>query len=171
MTNTEINSIENEIRSIIRQQSSNTSIQTSTTAASNTASVENRSSTGQKSNKKSLLDYFLDTLDNEEANQARKQTSGMAKTLSEEFRMYKKLATQFISTSFDLYDPIKFWKQSKYLLPNLAMLAQKYLASPSTSTKSESAFSVSSYYGRKQRNRISPENLGFSVFLKDKLSP
>lgn len=170
MTTSEINSIENEIRSIIRQQSSNISIQTSATASSRTASVDNRLSTGQKSNKKSLLDYFLDTIDNEGANQARTQTFGMTKVLNEEFKVYKKLTTQFVSTAFDLYDPIKFWKQNKHLLPNLAMLAQKYLASPSTSMKSESAFSVSSYYGRKQRNRISSDNLGFSVFLKDKLS-
>ena len=125
---------------------------------------------GEKSKRKSLLDYFLCTLNSEEEKRAKTQSSTLSKILNEEFRVYRKLATEFVSSSFDSYDPIKFWKQNKYLLPNLTLLAQKYSASPSISTKSESAFSISSYYGRKQRNQISSENLGFSVFLEDKLS-
>ena len=52
----------------------------------------------------------------------------------------------------------------------LASVAQKHLATPSASIKSESAFSISAYYERKQRARSSSTNIGFSVFLKDKLS-
>ena len=170
MTSNEITSTENQIKSIIHHRPSGTSIQTLTTASSNTTSGDSRSSIEEKSKKKSLLDYFLCTLNSEEEKRAKPQSSTLSKILNEEFRVYRKLATQFVSSSFDSYDPIKFWKQNKSLLPNLALLAQKYLASPSTSTKSESAFSISSYYSRKQRNQISSENLGFSVFLKDKLS-
>ncbi|CAF4970539.1 unnamed protein product [Rotaria socialis] len=77
-----------------------------------------------------------------------------------------------LDTKLDTYDldSLKFWKKSMSSLPNLAPLAQKYLAVPSTSTKSESAFSTSTYYGRKQRARLSSDNLCFSVFLKDKQS-
>ena len=41
---------------------------------------------------------------------------------------------------------------------------------PGTSVKAESAFSISAYYARKQRARLSADNLCFCVFLKDKLS-
>ncbi|CAF1339098.1 unnamed protein product [Rotaria sordida] len=166
MTNNEINKIENEIKYIIRQQTSNSSTQASSTTSSNT----NGSLTTEKEKKKSLLNYFLDSLADEDTQQVKKQSSTLNKILNDEFKTYKKLAGHFVSTSSDLYDSLQFWKKNKLLLPNLALLAQKYLASPSTSTKSESAFSISAYYGRKQRARLSPENLGFSVFLKDKLS-
>ncbi|CAF3250677.1 unnamed protein product [Rotaria sp. Silwood2] len=166
MTNNEINKIENEIKYIIRQQTSNSSTQASSTTSSNT----NGSSATENEKKKSLLNYFLDSLADEDTQHVKKQSSTLNKILNDEFKTYKKLAGHFVSTSTDLHHSLQFWKTNKSLLPNLAPLAQKYLASPSTSTKSESAFSMSAYYGRKQRARLSSENLGFSVFLKDKLS-
>ncbi len=48
-------------------------------------------------------------------------------------------------------------------------MAQCYLSASATSVPSESAFSVSAHYGRKERSRLSAENLAMSVFLKDKL--
>ncbi len=62
-----------------------------------------------------------------------------------------------------------FWQQNKHLLPNLASLARKYLATPATSVASESAFSKSAYYGRKERANLQGDTLAQSVFLKDKL--
>ncbi|CAF3224628.1 unnamed protein product [Rotaria sp. Silwood2] len=165
MTNNEINTIENEIKYIIRQQISNSQTQASSTTSSNT----NGSSTTEKNQKKSLLNYFLDSLADDDTQQVKRQSSTLNKILNDEFKTYKKLACHFVSTSTNLYHSLQFWKKNKLLLPNLAPLAQKYLASPSTSPKSESAFSISAYYGRKQRAQLSSENLGFFVFLKDKL--
>ena len=119
---------------------------------------------------KSFLDYFLSTLNIEEENEAKKQSFTLTKVSNEELRVYKRLATQFVSPSFDLYDPVKFWKQNNSLLQNLVLLAQKCLAFLNTKIESESAFSVSSRHGRQQRDQISSDDLGFSVFLKDKLS-
>ena len=171
MTNNEINTIESEIKFIVRQQSSNSLTQASATAStpSNTISNTDGRSTTKKEKTKSLLNYFLDTLDGEDNKQMKKQPSTLSKVMMEEFKIYKKLAVQFVSTSIDICNPIVFWKQNKNLLPNLSPLAQKYLSSPGTSTKAESAFSVSGYYARKQRARLSSENLCCSVFLKDKL--
>ncbi|CAF4481377.1 unnamed protein product, partial [Rotaria sp. Silwood2] len=166
MTNNEISKIENEIKYIIRQQTSNSSTQGSSTTSSNT----NGSSTTENEKKKSLLNYFLDSLADEDTQHVKKQSSTLNKILNDEFKTYKKLAGHFVSTSTDLHHSLQFWKTNKSLLPNLATLVQKCLASPSTSTKSESAFSLSAYYGRKQRARLSSKNLGLSVFLKDKLS-
>ncbi|CAF4701550.1 unnamed protein product [Rotaria sp. Silwood2] len=165
MTNNEINTIENEIKYIIRQQISNSQTQASSTTSSNT----NGSSTTEKNQKKSLLNYFLDSLADDDTQQVKRQSSTLNKILNDESKTYKKLACHFVSTSTNLYHSLQFWKKNKLLLPNLAPLAQKYLASPSTSPKSESAFSISAYYGRKQRAQLSSENLGFFVFLKDKL--
>ena len=54
-------------------------------------------------------------------------------------------------------------------LPILASFARRFLATPETSVPSESAFSTPSYLGRKERSRLTPENLSITVFLKDKL--
>ena len=118
------------------------------------------------------MNYFLDTLtkDNKDNIKLKKTTSKLNKILSDEMKLYKRLAAQFVATPSNNYNAMKFWKENKSLLPNLALLTQKHLTTPSTSIKSESAFSISAYYGRKQRARLSPTNLGFSVFLKDKLS-
>lgn len=186
MVNTEISKVENEIKFMIRHQAPSNTTQASSTSLSNTmqaasaslSSTDAQSITSSNTNepskiinkKKSLINYFLDSLTDEDAQPFQKQSSTLNKTLNEEFKAYKKIAAHYVSLSSDTYEPMEFWKTNKLLLPNLVSLAQKYLASPSTSTKSESAFSMSGYYGRKQRARLSPENLGFSVFLKDKLS-
>jgi hypothetical protein len=48
-------------------------------------------------------------------------------------------------------------------------MAQRYLPTPGTSVTSESAFSSSVYIARKERTRLSPDNLSYTVFLQDKL--
>ncbi|CAF3424623.1 unnamed protein product [Rotaria sp. Silwood2] len=176
MTSSEINTIENEIKYLIRQSTSNSQTQTSTASSSftNTSNINKFSSSSkQNGKKKSFMDYFFDTLvedDNNDTKQTQKTSLTSTKIINNEIKLYKTLASQFVAKSVDSYEPMTFWKENKLLLPNLVILAQKYLATPSTSIKSESAFSIAAYYGRKQRARLSSTNLGFSVFLKDKLS-
>ena len=62
-----------------------------------------------------------------------------------------------------------FWQQHQYELKHLSKLSYDYLCTQATSVASESAFSTASYLLRKQRSRLSPENLSYSMFLKDKL--
>lgn len=127
--------------------------------------------TSSKKKKKSLLDYFLDTLSSDDDfKQTRRSSSSTNKQIVDELKTYRKLASQFATVTVDIYNPLDFWKRNKSTLPNLTPLARRYLGTSGTSVKSESAFSTSAYYGRKQRARLSSENLGFSVFLKDKLA-
>ncbi|CAF3448731.1 unnamed protein product [Rotaria sp. Silwood1] len=68
-------------------------------------------------------------------------------------------------------DPIcNFWQLHRIELYYLYKYASYHLISPATSVASESAFSTASYLLRKQRSRLTPENLSYSMFLKDKLS-
>jgi hypothetical protein len=167
MNNNETNGIENQVKSLLRHQSSNNSTHVSTTST-NTTSNANGISTTQKKKKRSLINYFDNAINGEDIQEKQNQAP-TAKILNDEFRLYKKLAAQYVSAACDTYETLTFWKQNKALLPNLMPLALKYLASPGTSVKAESAFSISAYYGRKQRARLSADNLCFSVFLKDKL--
>ncbi|CAF4296791.1 unnamed protein product, partial [Didymodactylos carnosus] len=93
-------------------------------------------------------------------------------TLVEEMKNYKSLVSLFhtkdIFTSSS--SSVAFWKSYEEQLPILAKYAKKYLAVPSTSVPSESAFSLSAYLARKTRARLSDDNLAYSVFLKDKIS-
>jgi hypothetical protein len=45
-------------------------------------------------------------------------------------------------------------------------MAKQLVNTPATSVASESAFSTSAYVGRKERSRLSIENLASTVFLK-----
>ena len=168
MKNNETNEIENQIKSLFRHQSSNISTLASTTSA-NTTSNANGISTTPKKKKRSLINYFDNAINGEDIKEITNQPLTI-KVLSKEFKLYKKLASQYEAVAWSSYETLIFWKQNKNLLPNLIPLAHKYLASPGTSVKAESAFSMSAYYRRKQRARLSADNLCFSVFLKDKLS-
>ncbi|CAF1445343.1 unnamed protein product [Rotaria sordida] len=82
MTNNEINKTENEIKYIIPQQTSNGPTQASSTTSSNT----NGSLTTEKEKKKSLINYFLDSLADEDTQQVKKQSSTLNKILNDEFK-------------------------------------------------------------------------------------
>jgi hAT family C-terminal dimerisation region len=85
-------------------------------------------------------------------------------TIAEEIAAYGALARKNPST-----DAGRFWKQHGSQMPLLKELAQYHLATPGTSVPSESAFSQSAYIARKERSRLTAENLSYTVFLKDKL--
>ncbi|CAF1101285.1 unnamed protein product, partial [Didymodactylos carnosus] len=91
-------------------------------------------------------------------------------TLMEEMKNYKSLVSLFHTKDiFTSSSSVAFWKSYEEQLPVLAKYAKKYLAVPSMSVPSESAFSLSAYLARKTRARLSDDNLAYSVFLKDKI--
>ncbi|CAF2036400.1 unnamed protein product [Rotaria magnacalcarata] len=93
-------------------------------------------------------------------------------TINEELKLYKKIMIDFCSNqSLTATSSLDFWKKTFIHLPILSELARGYLSTPGTSISSESAFSVSSYVNRKERARLSAENLCFTMFLKDKIIP
>lgn len=90
--------------------------------------------------------------------------------INEELKYYKLAVQEFnISVIPSTFSAIKFWKLNKDRFPLLSHLAKIYLTACATSVPSESAFSVSAYLARKERARLSPENLAYTVFLKDKV--
>jgi hAT family C-terminal dimerisation region len=96
-------------------------------------------------------------------------TKGKRATLTEEFRTYRRVAAKFVETGGADSTALRFWSTHTDGLPMLSTFARRFLAAPGTSVPSESAFSVSSFTGRKERCRLTPENLAATVFLKDKL--
>ena len=94
-------------------------------------------------------------------------------SINKELSTYRSLAMQeftgILEHSKD-YDPFGFWYLHGSKLKFLSPLARKYLVVSCTSVSSESTFSVPSYLGRKERSRLSAENLCTLVFLKIKLT-
>ncbi|CAF1544438.1 unnamed protein product [Didymodactylos carnosus] len=91
-------------------------------------------------------------------------------TIAHDLKTYKSLVNSFNTRdSPSSSTSLLFWKNHQKQLPILIKYANKYLSVPGTSVPSESAFSLSAYLARKQRARLSPENLSYSAFLKDKM--
>ncbi|CAF4751499.1 unnamed protein product, partial [Rotaria sp. Silwood1] len=82
-------------------------------------------------------------------------------------RRERRAIEQYIN---ELHEHCNFWQLHRIELYYLYKYASYHLISPATSVASESAFSTASYLLRKQRSRLTPENLSYSMFLKDKLS-
>ena len=119
----------------------------------------------QKSaSKPSAVGAFLHALGHEPS-----ATGNKRATLIEEMRSYRLLASKHPTATESEYTTLQFWSMQSGKLPILASFARRFLATPGTSVPSESAFSTSSYLGRKERSRLIPENLSITVFLKDKL--
>lgn len=91
-------------------------------------------------------------------------------TISEDIRNYRMLMPKFIlKNKLDESSATLFWRDHGRSFPMLGNLARKLLCMMATSVPSESAFSLSAFLGRKERARLSEENLALSVFLKDKI--
>ena len=82
----------------------------------------------------------------------------------------KQEVSRFESIELDAYEDFSsFWRQNCSILPNLSNMARRYACLPATSVPSESSFSVAGYLVRKTRMSLTPKNLKYSMFLKDKL--
>lgn len=137
-----------------------------------TSLLSNSSSTAvltARNEKSSTIDQFLVACGDQEKNH--EPTSKNIKlTIHEELRNYKKSIIEFLNTHTATPDSsLVFWKANYVHFPILSELARGYLSTPGTSICSESAFSMSSYISRKERARLSTDNLAFTMFLKDKI--
>ena len=90
-------------------------------------------------------------------------------SLVDEFRRYRLLASKAIDSTDDHTSALQFWSMHGGGLLLLSSLARRFLATPGTSVPSETAFSVSSLIGRKERCRLTPENLSATMFLRSKI--
>lgn len=92
-------------------------------------------------------------------------------TMSDDIHNYRKSVVQFnLTHKPDATSSTLFWQTYGQNFSILSKLAKKMLSTPATSVPSESCFSMSSYLGRKERARLTADNLCSSVFLKDKIN-
>lgn len=95
---------------------------------------------------------------------------GVRAAISCDIHNYRKHVSKFNSTNKpDIKSAQIFWETYGHTFTVLQNVAKKLLSVPATSVPSESCFSVASFLSRKERSRLTGENLSSSVFLKDKI--
>jgi hypothetical protein len=87
----------------------------------------------------------------------------------DELRRYRLLAVKFTDSGEDEVSALQFWSTYATGLLSLPFLARRFLSTSGTSVLSETAPSVSSFIGRKERCCLTPENLPGTMCLKDQL--
>jgi hypothetical protein len=96
-----------------------------------------------------------------------KRNNSARSSIIEEIHNYRLLITKYSDRlKTPTLSSLDFWKTYEKTLPRLSKMAKQLVNTPATSVASESAFSTSAYVGRKERSRLSIENLASTVFLK-----
>ncbi|CAF2776273.1 unnamed protein product [Rotaria sp. Silwood2] len=140
---------------------SNTAATTTTTSHGANKLLTSKSNNNRKS---TAMEAFLNAVGDDTVP---KNNSSQRSTIAEELYNYRLLVTKFNSKREpSTSSSSNFWKSYSMNFPYLWQLAKQLLCTPATSVPSESAFSMSSYLARKERARLSGENLAASIFLK-----
>ena len=135
--------------------------------ASATDSVEK--SNLNENRKKSAMDLFNESIG--EFHEENRHDGNKKAAIVEELLNYQKLVVHFNSKRKpDALSCVLFWQTYGHTFYVLKQVAKLMLSTPATSIASESCFSISSFLGRKERARLTGENLSSSVFLKDKVN-
>ena len=166
MTENEIRAVENEMQDIIRKEKLYP--EESQTVSSNSVSSKLPSTPPTTTKFKSTIDQFL--LACGESPISREPIKNGRLTVKEELIIYKERSGTFYRELGTQAYALDFWKKHHSDLPILAKLARRFLSIPGTSVPSESAFSISAYVARKERARLSSDNLSYTMFLKDKIA-
>jgi hypothetical protein len=119
-----------------------------------------------KTHKSNSIEYFLSTVGK---SQSRVKSSITPLQIADELAAYRSLAMREYNDIVEQgkkHNVFSFWHCHQGQLTFLTTLARKHLITPATS---ESAFSVASFLGCKERNRLNPHNLAQLVFLKDNM--
>lgn len=74
---------------------------------------------------------------------------------------------RFININEKVTDVLDFWRENQNLYPFMAKMARVLLSKPSTSAKSESAFSVAGALLRDRRATIDPLRVQKTLFIHD----
>lgn len=157
----EIYENETKNRNQLPSSSSSSMSSNSPTIASNWNSVRSRN---KPKKKLSAIEDFLQSIG--EIVVTEEEKSGRA-VIVEEIHNYRSLMIKFIKNhTKKAMSCFTFWQTYEFTLPFLFSLAKRYLCTPATSVPSESAFSISSYVARKERSRLSAQNLEMTMFLK-----
>ena len=121
--------------------------------------------------KKSAMDIFNESIgDGINGDHLDSGDANRKAAIIDDIRNYRLAVAKFnLKHKLNEASATTFWKAYGPNFPVLGKLTRKLLCAPATSVPSESAFSVSAYLGRKERARLTEENLASSVFLKDKV--
>ncbi|CAF1106525.1 unnamed protein product [Didymodactylos carnosus] len=85
-------------------------------------------------------------------------------TIINDMLSYRRYATQFnLKHKPDVTSAILFWQSFAGQFPVLGKLAKRMLSTPASSVPSESCFSMSAFLSKKERSRLSGDNLSSSV--------
>lgn len=135
------------------------------TASSNSSNVMERS-------KKSAIDAFNESIGDCVNTEGGLADDGTEKvSILNDIRAYRQIVSKFnLKHKLNESSSSEFWTNHAENFPVLTKVMKKFLSTPATSVPSESAFSLSAYLGRKERARLTEENLATSVFLKDKIA-
>ncbi len=150
----------------INLQTSGTSKATTTTRTTTTSTSTNSTSSSTLNTTKKLtaMEEFLEAIGQDIVSQG--DTSTRA-TIVDEIYSYRSLISKYINKNKGkTLSCLTFWKAHEFTLPYMFSLAKRYVCTPATSVPAEAAFSVSSYVARKERSRLSAQNLQQTMFLK-----
>ncbi|CAF1458616.1 unnamed protein product [Adineta steineri] len=144
---------------------------TAVVPALTTTSLPMQHSTSQgASSKQSAYDEFLAACGEQDFTQETTKEKSKRISLNDELKYFRLAVQEFNAKHRPSTSSIlEFWKTHYIQFPLLWNLARVHLVACGTSVASESAFSCSAYVARKERSRLTADNLAFSVFLKDKL--
>ncbi|CAF4540658.1 unnamed protein product [Rotaria sp. Silwood2] len=170
LTDNEKRSVEQNIKKMVTDETYHSSISVTDTLSicTTTINLPNKSNSTGNLNK-SAMDMFNESIGDVHYEESRLGENKRA-TIIHEFHNYRKYAAEFnLKHKPDATSAIIFWRTHGDTFSILKELAKKMLSTPATSVPSESCFSISSFLGRKERARLTGENLSSSVFLKDKI--
>ena len=152
--------------SILSASATTTNTSSMNSSTTNTLSMVNHP---DKSNRISAMDLFNESI-GEIICERRPGDKSLRATIIDEIHNYRNYATSFnVKHKPNITSATVFWQTHGTNFSILSKLSKIMLSSPATSVPSESCFSISSYLGRKERSRLTGENLSASVFLKDKV--
>ncbi|CAF1310256.1 unnamed protein product [Rotaria sordida] len=169
LTDVEKRSVEQSIKIMVADETSYLTELTTTSLRITTTNTTNESNLHEKSST-SAIDLFNEAI-GETAYEGSTISQNTKATIINDIYNYRNCVTRFnLKHKPDIALSSIFWQSYGQQFPILGKLAQKMLSTPSTSVPSESCFSVSAFLGRKERGRLTGENLSSSVFLKDKIT-
>ncbi|CAF3882952.1 unnamed protein product [Rotaria sp. Silwood1] len=167
LTDVEKRSVEQSIKIMVADEIFHSTEVTTTLLPTTTTIIT--TNTTNKSNT-SAIDLFNEAI-GEAAYEGSTIRQNTKATIINDIYNYRNYVTHFnLKHKPDIALSSIFWQSYGQQLPILGKLAQKILSTPSTSVPSENCFSVSAFLGRKERARLTGENLSSSVFLKDKIT-
>jgi hypothetical protein len=121
------------------------------------------------SKKKSVYDAFIEACEDQEISYESTKEKRKRIMINEELKYFRNAVQEFNSQNQpSTTTAIDFWRKYHLQLPYLFYLAKVHLVACGTSVPCETAFSSSAYTARKERARLSLENLCYTVFVKDK---